>query len=100
MAERNPPHAAGGGKDTSLDARLAREERFLESERDDPDSPYRPGGLKPSGARRRFVLGSMAALGSAAALQSPRTRAAPPAAGEHDVPADATRVQGYPLADT
>ena len=99
MAERDAPDATDGGKG-GLSARLAREERFLEAERHDPGSPYFPGGLKPSRARRRFVLGSMAALGGAAGLEPARAAAASLGATEHEVPADATRVQGYPLADT
>jgi sulfane dehydrogenase subunit SoxC len=80
---------------------LAREDEFLALQRRNPESPYFAGGLAPREARRRFVLGSMAALGSAVALAPPRARAAEGASpAERDVPADASKVQGYPLEDT
>jgi sulfane dehydrogenase subunit SoxC len=48
--------------------------------------------------RRRFVLGSAVAAGAMAAWSQARA-AAPPGPGVHDVPEDASKVQGYPLED-
>lgn len=73
--------------------RLAREARDLAIKRRDPASPYFRGG------RRRFVLQSMAAVGSVAALARAASAQAPLGSTVHDVPADATRTPGYPLAD-
>jgi sulfane dehydrogenase subunit SoxC len=78
---------------------LAQEERYLAAQRTDPASPYFAGGVGPRDGRRRFVFGSMAAVGSAAALGSKPTGATVPGAVEREVPADATKVQGYPLDD-
>src|SRR5665213_2631280 len=85
---------------TTIDELLAREEQFLAVQRRNPASPYFAGGLAPQHGRRRFMLGSMAALGAAAALSPPRAGAAdtaiPP---QHEAPPDASKVQGYPLED-
>jgi len=79
---------------------LAREEAFLAVERRNPASPYFAGGLAPRAGRRRFMLGSMAALGAATAFAPNRSRgaegASPP---QHEAPPDASKVQGYPLED-
>ena len=75
----------------------AREQSYLAARRDDPTSPYFAGGLSPQ--RRRFVLGSMAALGSAGVLAARRAGAATLGAVEREVPPDASKVQGYPLDD-
>ena len=48
--------------------------------------------------RRRFV-GSMAALGAGTAFSRGASAQAPPGSVAHDVPPDASKVQGYPLAD-
>ncbi len=98
MGHRDPRHADNDKKRATHQERLAREARFLERERGDPDSPYSPGGLKPLEARRRFLLGSLAAAGSAGAIGVARA-AAPLGSIEHDVPPDASKVQGYPMAD-
>jgi sulfane dehydrogenase subunit SoxC len=55
-------------------------------------------GPDPSG-RRRFVLRSMAAVGAAGGVVRTSRASVPLGATEHDVPADASKVQGYPLAD-
>jgi len=73
--------------------RLAREARDLAIKRRDPASPYFRGD------RRRFVLQSMAAVGSVTALARAASAQAPLGSTVHDVPADATRTPGYPLAD-
>ena len=49
--------------------------------------------------RRRFVLQSMAAVGAAGAIVRTSRATVPLGATEHEVPADASKVQGYPLAD-
>jgi len=78
---------------------LAREEAFLAVERRNPASPYFAGGLAPRAGRRRFMLGSMAALGAATAIAATRSRAAEGASPQHEAPPDASKVQGYPLED-
>jgi sulfane dehydrogenase subunit SoxC len=49
--------------------------------------------------QRRFVLRSMAAVGAGGGLMQRAFAQAPLGATMHDVPADASRTQGYPLAD-
>jgi len=49
--------------------------------------------------RRRFVLRSMATVGASGAWMRSAFAQAPPGAPVHEVPADASKVQGYPLAD-
>ena len=48
--------------------------------------------------RRRF-LRAMAALSAGSGIASTGSAQAPQTAGVHDVPADASKVQGYPLED-
>lgn len=48
-------------------------------------------------ARRRFLAGSVAAFGSGGWVGA--RAAVPPGAVEHQVPPDASRIQGYPLDD-
>jgi sulfane dehydrogenase subunit SoxC len=57
------------------------------------------GDKGPRAARRRFVLRSMAAVGAGGGLMQRAFAQAPLGATMHDVPADASRTQGYPLAD-
>ena len=73
--------------------RLAREARDLAVKRRDPDSPYFRGD------RRRFVLQSIAAAGSAAGFVRAASAQAPLGSTAHEVPADASKTPGYPLAD-
>ncbi len=61
----------------------------------DPASPFYTGSDRARVDRRRFMAGALAAVGSAGMM----TRAAAGAV-EHDVPPDASKVQGYPLDDT
>jgi sulfane dehydrogenase subunit SoxC len=49
--------------------------------------------------RRRFMMGTFAAVGAAAALARDARAAASLGAVEHEVPQDASKAQGYPLAD-
>ncbi len=67
--------------------------------RNDPNSPYFAGGPATGIGRRRFLAATIAAAGIAGGA-SGRIGAEPPlGAVEHEVPADAGKVQGYPLAD-
>jgi len=52
----------------------------------------------PHRQRRRFVAGSLAAVGALAVARDARA-AAPLGATEHEVPPDASKAQGYPLDD-
>lgn len=68
--------------------------------RNDPASPYFAGGPAAAMDRRRFLAATIAAAGIASGA-SGRVGAAPPlGAVEHEVPADASKAQGYPLDDT
>ncbi|MEO9122725.1 MAG: sulfite dehydrogenase, partial [Burkholderiaceae bacterium] len=74
-------------------ALIAQEERFLDVERQNPQSPYYRESTGPTQQqRRRFMVGAMAAIG-ATSLPSV-TLGAPPGAVERPVPPDATKVQG------
>lgn len=86
-------------KRSTTEQMLAQEEGFLAAQRNNPASPYSAAGLSPQHGRRRFVLGSMAALGSAGAFPSRRAGAATLGATEREVPPDASKVQGYPIED-
>ena len=69
---------------------------------DVPDLPDAPGAVVAPGAgsdRRRFMLGSLAAAGVAASWPRVARAAPPPGLVEHEVPADASKTPGYPLAD-
>jgi sulfane dehydrogenase subunit SoxC len=57
------------------------------------------GDNDPRADRRRFVLRSMAAVGAGGGLMQRAFAQTPLGATMHDVPADASRTQGYPLAD-
>jgi sulfane dehydrogenase subunit SoxC len=78
------------------------EARFLAQERRDPASPYyqgdseqgEPGGIP---ARRRFMLGAVAALGAAGTPGM--ASAVTPGAKERAVPPDATKIQGVGVKD-
>ena len=71
---------------------LAQEERLLAARRNDPASPYFAGGVRPYDGRRRFVLGSMAALGGAAALGSEHAAAASLGSVARDAPPESTHM--------
>jgi sulfane dehydrogenase subunit SoxC len=74
-------------------ALIAQEERFLDVEQQNPQSPYYRGSAEPTRQqRRRFMASAMAAIG-AASLPS-AALATPPGAVERPVPPDATKVQG------
>lgn len=72
------------------------EQRFLAQERGNPHSPYyrgdAPAPESRTTSRRRFMLGSMAALSTAAAPGVAAART--PGAIEREVPDDATKVPG------
>lgn len=78
---------------------LADEARALAQKRLDPESPYFAGDPRLRAERRRFMVGSLAALGAGSAMARDALAAVPLGAVEHDVPADASKAQGYPLAD-
>jgi len=84
--------------DSAVDRLLEAEARQLAHERRDPASPYINADPRLRAERRRFVLGSLAAA-AATGLVARGARAVPLGAVEHDVPADASKTQGYPLAD-
>ena len=84
--------------DSAVDRLLEAEARLLAHERRDPVSPYFNADPRLRTERRRFMLGSLAAA-AAAGLVPRGARAVPLGAVEHDVPADASKTQGYPLAD-
>ena len=75
------------------DARLADEALALAAKRADPSSPYFRGD------RRRFALRTLAAVGGVALIGRDASAQAPLGATVHDVPADASKTPGYPLAD-
>ena len=61
--------------------------------RSELDAPSTPEG------RRRFIAGSLGLAGAAASLPFASKAAVPPGAVERPVPADPSKVPGYPLAD-
>jgi len=80
------------------------EEQMLAQKRDDPESDYFVGDAQTRMARRRFMLGSAAAVSTASGF-SLKAWAATPASPvplgsvRREVPSDASKVQGYPLED-
>jgi sulfane dehydrogenase subunit SoxC len=93
---KDPPSKQPLRASTSeVDLLCAAEERQLREDRADPSSNYFAG---PSVDRRRFLAGSLAA-GVAGGLTRSTYAAAPLGAVEHEVPPDASKVQGYPLED-
>ena len=91
-----PPHSRRSNTDLLLDA----EARQLAHDRNDPATAYFSGDPKARVDRRRFLMGSLAAAGTAGMLARPARGAAPLGAVEHEVPPDASRTQGYPLDDS
>src|SRR5665213_4089281 len=88
---------AGAG--SRVEALLEAEAHALAQKRLDSASPYFAGYKPARTDRRRFMLGSIAALGSAGALPMQSRAAVPLGSVEHEVPVDASKAQGYPLAD-
>jgi sulfane dehydrogenase subunit SoxC len=87
-------------RESTMEALRRVEARELELNRDDPASPYFAGDPRASIGRRRFLAGSIAAVGVATGLSRSALAAAPLGAVEREVPADPSKVQGYPLEDT
>lgn len=87
-------------RESPFEALREAEARQLAQNRDDPASPYFAGNSRERIGRRRFLVGSIAAAGVAAGLSRSGRAAAPLGAVEHEVPADASKVQGYPLDDS
>ncbi len=86
---------------TTSETLAMQEQRFLAIQQSDPSSPYYRGDARDSPGqrgptRRTFMLGAMAALGSAGAHGM--ANAATPGAIERVVPPDATKVQGVGVA--
>jgi sulfane dehydrogenase subunit SoxC len=80
------------------------EERMLVEKREDPQSHYFAGDAQARMARRRFMLGSAAAISTAGGFSLKAWGAAPTPAVplgsiRREVPVDASKVQGYPLED-
>src|SRR5205823_5821354 len=94
-AEGNEERIAAPSPTSAL---LEAEVRELERHRNDPASPYFTGRRERRLDRRGFLLGSVAAAGSVAGFAH-AAAAVPPGSTEREVPPDATRTQGYPLAD-
>ena len=96
-------HRAPGAPETNAqpsttDALLMAEARQLAHDRNDPASPYFTGDSQARFDRRRFLAGSMAAAGAVGLGRSAHA-AAPLGAVAREVPADASKTQGYPLDD-
>ncbi len=72
----------------------------LAANRNDPASAYFTGDPRARLDRRRFLAGSLTAAGIAGGLSRAALAAPPLGAVEHEVPADASKVQGYALDDT
>ena len=83
---------------TSASALTQAEQRWLSDAQRDSSSPYFVTSENVRAGRRRFMLGA-ASAGVFGGLQRSVEAAAPPGAGERDVPADASKTQGVPLED-
>ncbi len=94
----NPATQAEGT--SMVDALREQENARLARDREHPDSLFGGRGDRARLDRRRFMAGAVAAVGSAGGLAGIATAAVPAGSVEHDVPPDASRVQGYPLDDT
>jgi sulfane dehydrogenase subunit SoxC len=99
MRKRSVLHGPIPQATSATDELLAREEQLLASQRSDPRSPYFAGGRSGALDRRRFMVGSMAALGAGATVIRGAIAAVPLGAVEHEVLPDASKAQGYPIAD-
>ena len=86
--------------ESTADVLREAENRQLAQDRGDPASAYFTGDPRGRVDRRRFLAGSIAAAGVVAGISRSARAAAPLGAVEHDVPADASKVQGYPLDDS
>lgn len=83
-----------------VDAMRSAEEARLARGAVDPASPIHSASDRHCRERRRFMASAIAAVGSAGGLTAIASAAAAPGAVEHEVPADASKVQGYPLEDS
>lgn len=75
------------------------EERALAAHRADPHSPYYANPPVVPAERRRFMFGSLVVAGAVAGLPQLARAKGSLGSEEHEVPANATEVPGYPLAD-
>ena len=99
MGEIRTPKSVDRQRSSRIEQMVADEEHFLSTKRNDPGSPYFSGAADRRVDRRRFMVGSIAALGAASGLGSAQANAATLGALERDVPPDPSKVQGYPLDD-
>jgi sulfane dehydrogenase subunit SoxC len=95
MADTGSAGTRGARPVGDLDERIAREAQALAAKCEDPASPYY---RDPSSGRRRFLRRSAGALGAGGGWIATAFAQAPLGA-VHDVPPDASKTQGYPLAD-
>ena len=99
MGEIKTPKSVDQQRSSRIEQMIADEEHFLSTKRNDSGSPYFSGAADRRVDRRRFMVGSIAALGAASGLGSAQANAATLGALERDVPPDPSKVQGYPLDD-
>jgi sulfane dehydrogenase subunit SoxC len=99
MMDTRTAEATRRGPDATLDDVLAHEARVLAAKRADAASPYHRSDAAQRIERRRFVLGSVAAIGAGGSWWRDAAAQAAQGAAVHDAPPDASKVQGYPLAD-
>ena len=98
--EKTPARTLPANPAQKTEEMIAREDRYLSDRRGDPGSPYFAEGISPRSRGRRSFVNSLATLGSLGILGSRQSLAASAGSTEHDVPADASKTQGYPLEDT
>ena len=99
MRERSRPAGTPEPQDAVADMLRGAEDRALATDRANPMSPYHRDSGGTPGGRRRFMLGSLAVAGAATSLPGLARAKGSLGSEEHDVPADASKVPGYPLAD-
>ncbi|MDE2360764.1 MAG: molybdopterin-dependent oxidoreductase, partial [Betaproteobacteria bacterium] len=99
MRERRMPAEKSGPQESVAGMLREAEDRALVVDRSDPHSPYHPDASTAPGGRRRFMFGSLAVAGAVASLPGLARAKGSLGSEEHDVPVDATKVPGYPLAD-
>lgn len=93
------PATTGSRQDSRVDEQRACEAQALAAKRNDPASPCFRGDQPERAGRRRFVLRSLAAAGAGGGWMQSAFAQAPLGAVVHDVPVDASKTPGYPLAD-
>lgn len=90
MEERLSDSRRAGDLERIIAALQATEERFLNRQREDPESPYyAPSSAHPPIGRRQFLVGAATLMAGTVSYA-----AVPPGAVEREVPPDATKIQG------